>query len=58
MKDIFWCKNCLVMSTRPRVTFDEKGFCSACRWVEEKQKSDIDEYQFKNLEVLLLIPSR
>ena len=37
---IFWCKNCVVMSTRPRVTFDERGFCTACRWTEKKAKLD------------------
>ena len=42
-KEIFWCKNCVVMSTRPRVTFDERGFCTACRWTEQKQKLDWDK---------------
>ena len=37
LKDIFWCKNCVTMSTRPRITFDERGFCSACQWSEEKK---------------------
>ena len=35
---LFWCKNCVVMSTRPRTTFDNRGFCSACVWAEEKKK--------------------
>jgi N-acetyl sugar amidotransferase len=35
--DIFWCKNCLNMSTRPRITFDERGWCNACQWMEEKR---------------------
>ena len=38
MSNIFWCKNCVVMSTRPRIKFDDKGFCSACLWAEEKKK--------------------
>ena len=38
MKNIFWCKNCLNASTRPRITFDERGFCNACVWSETKQK--------------------
>ena len=37
-KKIFWCKNCLSMSTRPRITFDKRGYCSACLWSEEKKK--------------------
>jgi N-acetyl sugar amidotransferase len=39
-KEIFWCKNCVVMSTRPRTTFHSRGFCSACVWTEEKKKLD------------------
>jgi N-acetyl sugar amidotransferase len=38
MKEIFWCKNCLNTSTRPRITFDERGWCNACQWMEEKKK--------------------
>lgn len=40
MSGLFWCKNCLAMSTRPRITFDERGFCNACVWVQTKR--DID----------------
>ena len=38
--EVFWCKNCVVMSTRLRVTFDDRGFCTACRWTEQKNKLD------------------
>ncbi len=37
---IFWCANCLNMSTRPRISFDERGFCNACSWSEEKKIMD------------------
>ena len=37
-KKLFWCKNCLNMSTRPRISFDDKGWCNACQWMEEKKK--------------------
>ncbi|MCE0558567.1 N-acetyl sugar amidotransferase [Motilimonas sp. E26] len=37
MKKIFWCKTCLNMSTRPRISFDENGSCNACQWKEEKK---------------------
>lgn len=37
---IFWCKNCLNMSTRPRITFDDRGWCNACQWMEEKKTLD------------------
>lgn len=39
-KKIFWCKNCLNMSTRPRLSFDERGWCGACQWMEEKKIMD------------------
>ena len=34
------CKNCLNMSTRPRISFDERGWCNACQWMEEKKVMD------------------
>ena len=37
MTKIFWCKNCLNMSTRNRISFDERGWCNACQWMEEKK---------------------
>ena len=36
----FWCAHCLNMSTRPRITFDERGWCNACQWMEEKRTLD------------------
>ncbi|SNZ20129.1 N-acetyl sugar amidotransferase [Cohaesibacter gelatinilyticus] len=35
-----WCSNCLAMSTRPRISFDERGWCNACRWTETKKILD------------------
>ena len=35
---VFWCKNCLNMSTRPRITFDRNQVCNACNWSNEKKK--------------------
>ena len=37
---LFWCSNCLNMSTRPRISFDERGWCNACQWMEERKKLD------------------
>lgn len=37
---IFWCKNCLNMSTRPRIEFNKRGWCNACQWMEEKKIMD------------------
>ena len=39
-KKVSWCKNCLNMSTRPRITFDDRGWCNACQWMEEKVHVD------------------
>ena len=38
--DMFRCKNCLNASTRPRIEFDEKGWCNACQWMVEKKSID------------------
>jgi N-acetyl sugar amidotransferase len=35
-----WCANCLTMSTRPRITFDNRGWCNACIWAEKKKILD------------------
>ena len=39
------------MSTRPRITFDKRGFCNACQWMEEKKNLDwsIRKSQLKKL---------
>ena len=34
---VSWCSNCLSMSTRPRITFDSRGWCNACVWTEKKK---------------------
>ena len=40
------------MSTRPRISFDERGWCNACQWMEEKKHMDWTPRQ-KELESLL-----
>lgn len=56
---VFWCKNCLNMSTRPRIEFDHRGWCNACLWAEEKKNLNwesresellktLDKYRSKN----------
>ncbi|MFZ4646219.1 MAG: N-acetyl sugar amidotransferase [Gemmataceae bacterium] len=47
-----WCSNCLAMSTRPRITFDERGRCNACRWMEKKKTLDWDQ---RNQELIRLL---
>ena len=33
------------MSTRPRITFDKRGWCNACQWMEEKKVIDWESRQ-------------
>jgi N-acetyl sugar amidotransferase len=47
-----WCANCLAMSTRPRLTFDVRGWCNACAWTEKKKTLDWSARQ-RQLESLL-----
>lgn len=51
-ENLSWCSNCLTMSTRPRITFDERGWCNACVWTEKKKTFDWGMRQ-KELETLL-----
>ena len=51
-KKIHWCKNCLNMSTRPRITFDERGWCNACQWMEEKKSFDWSKRKVELLNIL------
>ncbi len=50
--NVFWCTNCLNMSTRPRISFDERGWCNACVWMEEKKTLDWSTRQ-RELEKLI-----
>ena len=52
MKEVFWCKNCLNMSTRPRITFDDDGWCNACQWMKEKKKLSWDSRKKELLNLL------
>ena len=40
------------MSTRPRITFDDRGWCNACQWMEEKKVFDWSVRQ-RELTILL-----
>ena len=52
MNELFWCTNCLNMSTRPRITFDARGWCNACQWAEEKKNLDWSDRQSELNEIL------
>lgn len=36
---VVYCQKCLMPNSRPRIGFDEKGVCNACRYAEEKWKN-------------------
>jgi N-acetyl sugar amidotransferase len=40
-KEVKFCTRCVMSNQRPRITFDENGVCSACRYAEYK-KNKID----------------
>ena len=42
-----YCKRCVLPDTKPGLTFDEQGICSACRFVESKKKIDWETRQNK-----------
>jgi N-acetyl sugar amidotransferase len=42
MVSMKYCTNCLMPETRPRVSYDNRGWCNACQWSEEKKSLDWD----------------
>lgn len=42
--EVRYCKKCTISNQRPRITFDEEGVCSACRFAEYKD-SKVDWIQ-------------
>ena len=52
MKNLSWCSNCLTMSTRPRITFDSRGWCNACVWTEKKKALDWKARQIELVQLL------
>ena len=51
-ENLKWCSSCLSMSTRPRITFDDRGFCNACRWMEKKKTLDWDSREKELIKLL------
>ena len=52
MKTLTFCNNCIAFSTRPRISFNKEGVCSACQWSHEKKKLNWNVRQ-KELSLLL-----
>ena len=47
-----YCTTCLSLSSRPRVTFNDEGVCSACQWVEAKKMVVDWKARWQELEAL------
>lgn len=41
-KNVIFCKKCVSSNQRPRMEFDDKGICNACRYAEKKFEGFID----------------
>ena len=52
------CKSCLMISTRPRITYDDKGFCNACQWKDEKKKLNWKERESEFIQLAKQIKSK
>ncbi|WP_317367060.1 N-acetyl sugar amidotransferase [uncultured Tyzzerella sp.] len=51
MKNIKYCKKCVMPNTRPGISFNSEGICSACVNYDNRDNIDYDE-RFKELEKL------
>ena len=40
---LFWCNNCLNNSLRPRITFDDRGWCNAINMLRNKLKQNVNK---------------
>jgi len=52
ISNLKWCKKCVMMSTRPRITFDKNGICNACQWTEKKKKINWKKRKEKLFKIL------
>lgn len=50
---VVFCSNCVTSNLRPRIVFDERNVCGACRWAEEK-RTKVDWKERERLLVDLL----
>ena len=46
-----YCTKCTMPDTRPGITFDEQGVCSACRHYEQRKNVDWDK-RWKEFEAM------
>ena len=48
---MFYCKKCVMPNTRPGITFNEEGICSACQSYDRRKSIDW-EARWKEFEAL------
>ena len=62
-----FCRRCVISDQRPRITFDAEGICSACRFAEQKARTDwdarerelsilCDKYRARNSDYDVIVP--
>ncbi len=67
-KKVAFCKTCVISNQRPKIDFDEKGICAACRYFEYKKtisfkkreeelKKILDKNRSKNSSYDCVVPS-
>ena len=52
------CKSCVMISTRPRITFNEKGFCNACDWKFKKKNLNWKKREDEFISIVKQIKSK
>lgn len=52
-EEVKYCTRCIISNQRPRITFDEKGVCSACNYSDHKNNEINWSEREKELELVL-----
>ena len=50
--EVLFCKKCVISNQRPRIVFDDKGICNACRYFEYKKKIDWESRENELIKIL------
>jgi len=49
MKNLLWCKSCVLPNTRPNFSFNNAGICNACEFKKKKIQWKKKYFQFKKI---------
>ncbi len=49
MKNLLWCKSCVLPNTRPNLRFNKTGICNACEFKKEKIHWKKNYFQLKKI---------